>query len=105
MLECHYSSPARQKIAGMQKTGASDQAIIDAFVKDSGLAALAAPPAEGFNLLGWVMPFVALMLGLAGILFYLKRFRRPATAQAPAAAPAIDEKYRARIEADMAEME
>src|ERR687893_2438415 len=51
MLECHYSLPARERIAQMQKTGASDDTIVKAFVKESGLAALAAPPAEGFHLL------------------------------------------------------
>jgi len=104
MLECHYSSPAKQKIATLQKEGKSDQAIIDAFVKESGLAALAAPPAEGFNLLGWVMPFVALLLGLAALLYYFKRFRT-LTAVASPPPPAVDEKYRQRIEAELAEME
>jgi len=105
MLECHYSSPARQKIGAMQKTGSSDQAIIDSFVKESGLAALAAPPAEGFNLLGWIMPFVALLLGLGMIVIYFSRLRKPAVPAQPAPAPVIDEKYRSRIEEEMAEMD
>jgi len=105
MLECHYSSPARQKIGELQKAGSSDQAIVDNFVKEVGLAALAAPPAQGFNLLGWVMPFVALLLGFAGILVYFKRFRKRAVRAESEPAPAIDEKYRTRIEQEMAEMD
>lgn len=113
MLECHYSSPARTKIATQLKQGMSDQQIVDGFVKEVGLAALAAPPAEGFNLLSYVMPFVAIMLGLAAILVYWQRFRKPAAAPVAAtstnaeasAAAAIDEKYRKQIEAELAEMD
>lgn len=105
MLACHYSSPAREQIASMQKQGSSDQAIIDSFVKKVGLAALAVPPAEGFNLLGWLMPFAALALGLAGIGVYMKRFRRPAATSSPTNDPVIDEKYRKRIETELAELE
>ena len=32
------------------------------FVKESGLSALASPPTQGFSLLGWVMPFVGILL-------------------------------------------
>lgn len=115
MLECHYSSPARQKIATQLKEGVSDQQIIDGFVKEAGLAALAAPPTSGFSLLSYLMPFVAIMLGLAAILVYWKRFRQPSAAVAEAgstekagtaaASPAIDEKYRKQIEAELAEMD
>lgn len=105
MLGCHYSSPARSKIAEMQKAGASDQTIVDAFVKDVGIAALAAPPAEGFNLLGWMMPFIAIALGLTAIGIYMMRFRRPSAQTVPAPDPAVDEKYQKRIEKELAELD
>ena len=107
MLECHYTLPARERIAKMQKAGLADQEIVDSFVKEMGLAALAVPPAEGFNLLAWTMPFIGILLGLGAIAIYLKRFRKPATAAATAApgAPAIDEKYRKQIEKEFAELD
>jgi cytochrome c-type biogenesis protein CcmH len=104
MLGCGYSTPAREKIAAAQKAGQSDQAIIDGFVKEMGVVALAVPPTEGFTLLAWVMPFVGIALGLVAIFLYWKRFH----ARAPAAAvagPAIDENYRKRIEAEMADLD
>src|SRR3954447_24313406 len=67
MLECHYSLPARERIAQMQRTGADDKTIVDAFVKESGLSALASPPTEGFNLLAWTMPFIAISFGLVAV--------------------------------------
>ncbi|MBC7924203.1 MAG: cytochrome c-type biogenesis protein CcmH [Bryobacteraceae bacterium] len=102
MLQCHYSSPAREKIAAALKAGSDDQSIVDGFVKEVGLAALAAPPASGFSLLSYLMPFAAILLGLAAILVYWKRFRKPASAPAPAE---ISDRYRREIEAEMAERE
>jgi cytochrome c-type biogenesis protein CcmH len=105
MIGCHYSSPARERIASMQKAGMSDQSIVDTFVKEMGLVALAVPPAEGFNLMAWVMPFVAIGLGLAAIFVYWKRFRRPAAVASSTSEPVIDEKYRQRIEAETADLD
>jgi cytochrome c-type biogenesis protein CcmH/NrfF len=105
MLECHYSHPARQKIETMQKQGTPDDAIIAAFIKQEGISALAAPPAEGFSLVGWLMPFAAILFGLALIWLYIRRYRKPA-AVTPAPAPsAVDERYRDRIEKELSELE
>jgi cytochrome c-type biogenesis protein CcmH len=89
----------------MQKAGMSDQSIIDTFVKEMGIVALAVPPARGFNLLGWVMPFVAIALGLTAIFVYWKRFRQPASSASSAPEAVVDEKYRQRIEAEMADLD
>ena len=72
MLECHYSLPAREKIADMQKAGMGDQQIVDAFVKERGIVALAAPPSEGFNLLAGSMPFIGIGFGLAVIAVWIE---------------------------------
>jgi cytochrome c-type biogenesis protein CcmH len=104
MLECHYSHPAREKIGEMQKAGMGDQQIVDAFVKEQGIVALATPPMQGFHLLAWTMPFVAIGIGLAAIAFWMKRFRRPRPALQPAEA-VLDEKYQKRIEREMEELD
>lgn len=105
MIGCGYATPSREKIAAAQKAGMSDQAIVDGFVKEMGLAALAVPPAEGFNLLGWLMPFIAILFGLGAIFIYWKRFRQPAEAGAPQHQPVVDERYRKQIEAEMADLD
>src|SRR5262245_12125150 len=62
MLECHYSLPARQKIAQLLGSGMTDDSIVASFVKERGVQALAVPPVQGFSSLAWVMPFVAIVL-------------------------------------------
>ena len=53
----------------------------------------------------WIaLSFVAATLGLAVVLLYVRRLRKPAVATTTPA-PEIDEKYRKQIEADLAEME
>ena len=104
MLECHYSLPAREKIDEMQKAGAADQTIIDTFVKESGLAALATPPAEGFFLLGWIMPFIAISLGLVFVAIWFKRFgKRSPASEAPL--PEIDRRYLDRMNKELQDLE
>ncbi len=105
MLGCHYSSPAKEKIAKMAAEGKSDQEIVDSFVKAEGLKALAMPPAEGFSLLSWTMPFIAIGLGLLAILAFVKQKRQTV----PAAAPQIDkatlDRYHDQIEKDLAKLD
>jgi cytochrome c-type biogenesis protein CcmH/NrfF len=90
----------------MQKAGVSDDAIVESFVKESGLAALSQPPAEGFHLLGYVMPFIALLIGLGGISLYIKRFsRKPTAAGVQPLEDQVLARYRERIDKDLAKLD
>src|SRR2546430_15799750 len=44
MLECHFSKPAKERIAKMQAEGMPDKSIIESFAKEYGLAVLLAEP-------------------------------------------------------------
>jgi cytochrome c-type biogenesis protein CcmH len=106
MLQCEFSEPARAKLLKMVNAGMSDSAIIDSFVKEYGLEILMRPPAQGFNLLGYVMPFAAIGLGLAFVWWMIRRFRKPL---AVASGPELDEvtlaRYQARIESDLEKLD
>lgn len=107
MLGCHYSSPAKEKIAKLQAEGKSDQDIVDTFVKSEGLKSLAVPPTEGFSLLGWVMPFAAIAIGLCGIYAFMKKKRRPVVmtqAESKIDNEVLD-RYHDQIEKDMAKLD
>lgn len=77
MLQCHYSSPARDRIQQMAKQGVSDDQMVATFVKENGVQALSVPPTEGFNALVWIMPWTAAGLGLGAIAWYVRRHSKP----------------------------
>jgi cytochrome c-type biogenesis protein CcmH/NrfF len=53
----------------------SDSAILKAFVEKYGPTILAAPTANGFNRVAWIMPFAVLFLGLAGTALLVRKWR------------------------------
>jgi cytochrome c-type biogenesis protein CcmH/NrfF len=74
MLECHFSKPAKERIAQMQSASTSDEQIVQAFVRDYGAGIYLAPP----NAFGWVVPYALAVVGLVGILLYLRsKYRKP----------------------------
>jgi cytochrome c-type biogenesis protein CcmH/NrfF len=106
MLECGYCKPARLKIARMQAEGKSDDEIVASFVKENGVQVLASPPTSGFSLLAWVVPYVAIALGLVAIAWFVKRY---GARRAAAGAPQVDDetlrRYQEQIEKDVAKLE
>ena len=108
MLHCHYSEPAKEKINKMAQEGKSDDEIIQAFVRETGIQALAVPPATGFNRLVWIMPWVAIALGLLAIVWFVKRYsaRRAASpGSAPDVDPEVLSRYRENIEKDLSTLD
>ena len=83
-LECPSAIPMRKQIRSYLKQGMSEQAIIDAMVKEHGMVVLAAPPAKGFNLVAWVMPFVTLGIGFLIVRRVLLKMRARARAHVSA---------------------
>lgn len=105
MIECHFGKPAKERIAALSAAGAPDSQIIDQFVKEYGKQIYAAPPAEGFNLLAWVMPWVAIAFGLSAVWLFIKRFRKPAPVPGQPADSETLARYQERIEKDLAKLD
>ena len=106
MSGCGFCAPAKAKILKMQKAGMSDQSIIDTYIKEYGPGIYRGDPSSFY----WIVPYSALLLGVAAIFWFVRRYyHRPALA-APVAArnPAGDEnyaRYRDTIEKDLAKLE
>jgi cytochrome c-type biogenesis protein CcmH/NrfF len=105
MLECHFSKPAKLRIAQMQSVGMTDRQIIDAFMREYGPAIYLAPP----NAFGWIIPYLAAALGLGAIFLYLRTaYKKPAPV-ATSGVVADDDpelaRYKEQIEKDTAHLE
>jgi cytochrome c-type biogenesis protein CcmH/NrfF len=80
LLECNHvgcpnSDGMRQELMGGVDRGDSNKTIFAAFVEKYGPTSLAAPPVEGFNIVGWVMPFAVLVLGMGGTALLIRKWR------------------------------
>lgn len=84
---CTVSPAMHAQVLARWEDGQTAEAIVAAFMEEYGEAILMAPPKAGFNLVGYAMPFAALMVGLAGLLIFLRRHTRRAALVAEATAP------------------
>lgn len=77
--ECdHVGCPSRDKELGELSAdiaaGLSDKQILDDFVGKYGMIVLAAPPAQGFNLVAWIAPFAVFAAALLGTILLIRRW-------------------------------
>lgn len=102
---CPSATPFREEIERQIREGKGKDAIVASFVEKNGPVVLSAPPARGFDLAAWVMPFVALLLGGVFLLSFLGARRRTRAAARAAAASTPRDPYSARVDAEIGEIE
>ena len=69
----------RELVREKLRDGETEEQIYDFFVERYDKGVLAEPPAEGFNILVWVLPPVAVIVGLALLWWGIKHLGRPET--------------------------
>ena len=80
---CTYSDKMRDQLQAALDKGDNDDLILQGFVQDYGPTVIAAPTATGFNRVAWIMPFVALGLGITLVIFVVRSWKnRPTPALA-----------------------
>lgn len=84
---CGTAASARDEIRTRLERGESPQAILAAFTDRYGEQVLIAPGTQGFNLVAWVTPFIALLVGAGAVVWGLRRWSTAPVAS-PAAPPA-----------------
>lgn len=110
-LSCHeplqlVSSPQAQaekgEIARLIARGETDAQIKRSMVAQYGEAVLALPPASGFDLTLYVLPPAFLLIGVAGLLYTLPKWReRSRRATALEQAPPLAEADAARLDEEL----
>jgi len=93
LLECNHvgcpdSDRMRNELSAAIARGDSDSLVEQAFVQKYGPTVLAAPTTAGFDRTAWIMPFVALALGLGIVVLVVRAWRnRPEPAIADGLRP------------------
>jgi cytochrome c-type biogenesis protein CcmH/NrfF len=101
MLHCGSSDPTRRRIFEMQKQGMSDDAIVNTFVKEEGIVALATPPTHGLGpIITWIGPGVALLLGFFVYSWYVRRNRKQPDQLMPVDQAVLD-RFKAQIDREL----
>lgn len=84
--------------------GESREEVIAYFVSKYGEWVLLAPPKRGFNLFIWLLPFLAVLGGLGGILILLRRWVRRGREQSlEEVQEEIDPRYWERLKQELQE--
>jgi len=107
LIECnHLGCPDSDQMLAELRTsiasGSSDDAILTAFQDKYGPTVLAAPMLTRFNVVAWVVPPAVLLLGIAGTVVLVRRWRRRAAEMPalphPSNFPAMRERIRRETE-------
>ncbi len=85
---CTFSPALHKEVMAMYSDGKTPEEIIATFVAREGEAILMAPPAEGFNLAGYIVPGAVMLTAVAGLTAWVMH-RRNALAAAGAGAGGV----------------
>ena len=101
--DCPWAPKIRAGILEQVTAGKTEEEILAGLVAQYGQVILAAPPPRGFNLVGWIMPFAALVLGIWIVrrIVLVWRARQPAQP----ADPVLVARYRETIEKELKRLE
>lgn len=87
-LNCPYRGPMTQQLTAAVDRGDSDKAITQFFVQTYGTLVLAAPTNRGFDRVAWIMPYLALLVGVTLVVLIVWWWRkRPAPIHASVPVP------------------
>ena len=106
---CGFAIPARTQVTALINEGKSKEEIMQIFLDKYGDEIFAAPRKEGFNLVGYIMPF-AILLAAAGVLLFIVKSwaakgMRDEEKTAPKAAADAGSKLDKQIEKELEELD
>lgn len=96
-----FAVPQREVIGAALEAGKTKDEIVADFVSRYGQMVLASPSPEGYKLLAWIAPIVALLLGVALVRTVLLRWRREQPQPRPVSATAGPQGYSQRLQQEL----
>ena len=75
-LNCPTSGPMLKELQAHLDSGESEEQVIAAFAEKYGYTVLSEPPAKGFNMLAYVLPFAALFFGALVAIFVARTWKK-----------------------------
>ena len=81
---CAVSPAMHRRVVELAEQGKTGQQILDAFVRENGVAILMQPPKRGFNLAGYFVPSLVIIAAAVVMTLVLRRWTRAAGPDAPA---------------------
>lgn len=99
-VQCSFCVPVKKDITAALEAGQSGEQIVARYAEEYGEKVLSSPVPEGFNLLAWIGPYLAVFVGGIGILLTVRRWSSDKAPEAPVRAT-VDDGDRRRIEAEL----
>jgi cytochrome c-type biogenesis protein CcmH len=104
-----HQSPAAEEVKAQIRAalrrGDTEQQILDSFVAAYGERILAKPKAVGFNLMAWILPAIAILLGGLAAWKFLRHSSQPPAKLKPAKPAPSDDPYAQRLEHELEELD
>jgi cytochrome c-type biogenesis protein CcmH len=99
---CQYSDRMRGELMAALDRGDSDDLVLQGFVQKYGTTVVAAPATTGFGRVAWIMPYLALVLGITTVVLIVRAWkgRPPNGGGAPPISGADLERFRDQARKD-----
>jgi len=97
---CGYAGNQRERIAKELEAGKTKEQVIAGFVGEFGARIFVTPPAEGFNLMAWFMPFFGIVVGGFAVRLVLKGWAKKEEAkEEQKSTSSLSDEERAKLDA------
>ncbi len=103
-LQCGFAVPTKQIIAEQLGQGTAKEVILQSFVTKYGEKVLSSPTTVGFNLVAWLTPFLALIVGGIAVGLVSLRWSRQRAQKVAVEKPVVDpqtDQYRNRLQKEL----
>jgi cytochrome c-type biogenesis protein CcmH len=73
---CSYSTRMRDELTAAVTRGDSDNNVVQWFIQTYGTTVLTVPTDHGFSRIAWIMPYLALVLGIGLVVFVVAVWKK-----------------------------